>query len=62
MTGKIVILEKEANMFRRRKEEAIYKRACDDVNLMNPDKGTRINACWNKFNDVARRRMRRIEL
>ena len=46
-------------MFRRKIKEAIYIRAFDDGNLMNPDKGTSIKTCWNEFNDVVRRSMKK---
>ena len=50
-------------MFRRKIKEAIYisASAFDDGKLMNPDKGTPIyiNTCWNEFNDVVRRSMKK---
>ena len=54
-----IILVKEANMFRRNIKEEIYIRAFDDGNLMNADKGTPINTCWNEFNNVMRRSMKK---
>ena len=42
-------------------KESIYIRAFDDGNLMNSDKGTSINTCWNEFNDVVRRSVKKNE-
>jgi len=36
-------------MFKRKIKEALYIRAYDNGTLMNPDKGTPVNDCWNEF-------------
>ena len=43
------ILDREPNMFKRKIKEALYIRAYDNGTLMNPDKGTPVNDCWNEF-------------
>ena len=44
------ILDWEPTTFKRKiKEEALFIRSYDDGTVMNPDKGTPINDCWNKF-------------
>jgi len=36
-------------MFKRKIKEALYIKAYDNGTLMNPDKGTPVNDCWNEF-------------
>jgi len=43
------ILDREPNMFKRKIKEALYIKAYDNGTLMNPDKGTPVNDCWNEF-------------
>jgi len=54
-----IILDKDPDMFKRRIKEAVYIKANDDGYLMNPDKGCPINECWNEFNTLVKKNMRK---
>jgi len=54
-----IILDKDPDIFRRRIKEAVYIKANDDGYLMNPDKGCPINECWNEFNTLVKKNMRK---
>jgi hypothetical protein len=46
-----VFLDREENGFRRKIKESIYINAWDPSgNLMNIEKGVKLNPCWKEFN------------
>ena len=55
-----IILDKEPDMFKRRIKEAIDIKVNDDGYLMNPHKGCPSNDCWNEFNILVKKNMRKI--
>ena len=54
-----VIFDKESDMFKRRIKEAIYIRASEVGCFINPDNGTPVNNCWDKFNNIVKINMRK---
>ena len=46
----LIVIDRDANVFRRRSKEVLYIRANADGTLMNPNKGTPINYFWSEFN------------
>ena len=55
-----IILDKDPDMFKRRIKEAVYIKVSENFYLMNPDKGCPINECWNEFNTLVKKNLRKV--